>query len=120
MRPIVLTSKPGADLAERWNASLAGMPFATHYVTPGYFTDPYVSGARFAVLAEDAGEITAVLTGVRTDDTIVSGLFSRPQMVVKEGSDKETAVKALLAGLESLSPEHSLTEIFSWSPMPLL
>ena len=121
MKHIVLTSYPDAELAARWNASLAAMPFATHYVTPNYFTDPYVAGQRFAVLAEDeSGEIAAVMTGIYGNGEMTSGLFSRPQMVFRDGADRHAAAEALLAGIETLQGDAGvLSIIYSWDEIPL-
>lgn len=117
MKHIVLTSMPGDDLAARWNAFLADAPFATHYVTPNYFVDPYVRGDRFAVLAAgDDGEIAAVVTGVRTGHSVVSGMFSRPQMVFRAEADRNSAAAALIDGLQELGGEKSLVEIYAWEP----
>jgi Acetyltransferase (GNAT) domain len=120
MRHTVLTSFPDADLAARWNTSIAEMPFATHYVTPNYFSDPYVSGERFAVLAEDEDRtITAVVTGVIENGRIISGLFSRPQMVFRTGTDVERAFAELVEGVKCVGgvrPE--ITEMHSWVQVP--
>src|SRR4051794_13298689 len=87
MKLVILKSYPTVDLADRWNASLAEMPYATQYVSPAYFLDPYVSGNRFAVLVEeDDGSISGVLTGVTDGKTITSGVFSRPQVVFRNGA----------------------------------
>src|SRR5438477_8722746 len=100
MNHIVLTSMPEDDLAAKWNAFLADAPFATHYVTPNYFSDPYVRGERFAILAvEDDGRIAAVTTGVFDTTKIQSGLFSRPQMVFRNHVDRDAAVSMLLEGV---------------------
>ena len=109
---------PGHELTARWNALLGSAPYATHYVTPNYFTDPYVRGERFAVLAVDKNDkIAAVLTGVRSDAQLVSGMFSRPQMVFANGIDSATAVAALLSGLDELGADSALTEIYSWETL---
>lgn len=118
MKHIIVTSTPDDRLAKRWNAFLAHAPFATHYVTPNYFTDPYVSGLRFAVIAtEDRGKIVAVLTGSHDKGKIVSGMFSRPQMVFRTRTNKANAVLALMAGLDELGGDSALTEIYSWEPL---
>ena len=116
MKHTVIKSMPDEALAVRWNAFLADAPFATHYVTPNYFTDPYVRGQRFAVLAvEDDDRIVASLTGVFDAKKIVSGLFSRPQMVFCTRADREKAVSGLLDGLDELNAgsERSI-ELYAW------
>jgi hypothetical protein len=118
MKYVIVTSMPDEALAARWDAFLTRAPFATHYVTPNYFTDPYVRGDRFAVLAVDKRDkIAAVLTGVRNDDRLVSGMFSRPQMVFANGVDKAKAVTALMSGLDELGADSALTEIYAWEPL---
>ena len=115
MKTIILKGHPVADLAERWNASLAEMMYATQYVSPAYFLDPYINGERFAVLAEDDdGQIAGIITGVVESDRIVSGLFSRPQMVFRS----EAAAAALLEGLPDISAGAGITEIHSWQRLP--
>lgn len=121
MKHLVVTSMPDGELATRWNALLADAPFATHYVTPTYFIDPYVRGDRFAVLAaNNDGSIAAVLTGVRNSEQIVSGMFSRPQMVFGKGADRTKAFSALIAGLDELGAGSALTEIYSWEPLEFI
>lgn len=120
MNHIALTSAPDGELATRWNAFTRTAPFATHYVTPNYFIDPYIRGMGFAVLAiENDGEIAAVLTGETTHDRVASGMFSRPQMVFAEDADRTKAVAALVAGINEIGGNSAgLTEIYSWEPIP--
>src|SRR5512140_3690111 len=85
---VIVTTTPDTDLAAKWNEFLTNARFATQYVTPSYFIDPYVRCKRFAVLAVDGGKnIAAVATGVFDEESIVSGLFSRPQLVFRDGVD---------------------------------
>ncbi len=119
MKHIVLTSPPDNGLAGKWNAFLADAPFATHYVTPNYFADPYIRGEKFAVLAvEDNDKIAAVMTGVFDREKIISGLFSRPQMVCGNGADRERAITALLDGVNELGNKTKLIEIYTWEKIP--
>jgi len=120
MKHIVLTSMPDGVMAANWDAFLADAPFATHYVTPNYFSDPYVRGERFAVLAvEVSGRIDAVMTGVRNGSSITSGMFSRPQTVFRNGVDRGRAAEALLGGVDELAGgKAGLVEIYVWQAMP--
>ncbi len=120
MRYLTLTSYPDPDLAARWEAALETAPFATHYVTPEYFTDPYVHGRRFAVLATEVdGAVAAVLTGTVDGGRVTSGMFSRPQMVLLAGADRGEAAEALLAGIDELTgTTTSFIEIYSWREIP--
>lgn len=120
MKHIVLTSMPGAEVADKWNAFISDAPFATHYVTPNYFADPYVKGQRFAVLAVgDDGQIAAALTGTINDDKITSGMFSRPQMVFRRDVERGWAVASLMEGLrEAANGRVGLIEVYSWESAP--
>jgi hypothetical protein len=116
MKHIVLTSMPDAPLAAKWNVFLANAHLATHYVTPNYFIDPYVSGDRFAIIAvEGHDEIVAVATGVIDDGKLVSGLFSRPQVVFGNRADRKRAFAALMDGIEALNQgKQRLIELHAW------
>ncbi|MBX3290091.1 MAG: GNAT family N-acetyltransferase [Acidobacteria bacterium] len=115
MKPMVITSFPDTEIRERWLAFLDEADMPTCYTSPNYFTDPYVSGKRFAVAAVDnAGEFHAVLTGVTGGTRTVSGLFSRPQIAFRTGSDVAIAAKTLTEGMEAASPSASLIELYSW------
>jgi hypothetical protein len=115
MRHRLLTSPPDVATTERWNIALATLPYATAYISPAYFTDPYVSGERFAFLAEnETGEIDGVVTGIVDGRSVSSGLFSRPQMICR--SDEAAAV--LIAALREFADERSLAlEFCSWEPL---
>lgn len=119
MKPLVIRSFPAPDIEAKWNAFAREAPFATHYTTPNYFTDPYIKGERFAVLAvEGDGTIAAALTGVLLDDQIVSGMFSRPQMIFGEGFDRTNAIAALVQGVDEIADSQpKLVEIYSWEPL---
>lgn len=118
MRHIVLTSQPDEALAERWNAFLADADFATHYVTPNYFIDPYAGGNRFAVLAiDDADEIQAVVTGSYQGEAVTSGMFSRPQSAFRRGAEHSEAAAALLSGMREVGGGRGLIELYTWQPM---
>ncbi len=115
MKYTVITSRPDEELASKWNAFLADAPFATHYVTPNYFIDPYVRGERFAVLAIEGDDIAAVATGTIDDESINAGLFSRPQMTFRNGVDRVASVEALVTGLDEISDGKSrLIDLYSW------
>ncbi len=90
MKHILLTSYPDAELAARWNAFAERAPFATHYVTPNYFTDPYIRGQRFAVLTIDGDEITAAMTGVVDENKIdVGHIFAAAVGFWRRGRSRE-------------------------------
>lgn len=111
---------PDSGLAERWNAFLEDARFATHYVTPNYFLDPYVRQGPFAVLAcGDDGEINAVATGIMNDGSIVSGMFSRPQVLFRSDIDRTAAAGALSSGIDELDNGNAgLIDLFAWEETP--
>lgn len=119
MKPLVLRSFPTPEIEAKWNAFALDAPFATHYTTPNYFTDPYIKGERFAVLAvETDGTIAAAVTGVSADDRIISGMFSRPQMIFRQGVDRSKAIGTLVHGANEIAENHTkLIEIYSWEPL---
>src|SRR5882757_10073838 len=96
----ILTEYPDEKTLAAWQEFLADAAYPTHYVTPGFFTDPFIRGGeKFAVLAMEGDAINAVLTGVDTGKTIISGLAVRPQTVFRKDTDRGAATKALLGGL---------------------
>ncbi len=119
MNHIVLTSAPDNDLASRWSDLFAGAPFATHFVTPDFFNDPFAGkGEKFAVLAMDGDRIDAVLTGLRVGSKIVSGLAVRPQTAFRNGIDRTAAAVALADGLSAFGGDWAdLITFFSWDPV---
>jgi hypothetical protein len=118
VKHVIVRTFPDDELAARWRTFLARAPFATHYLTPNYFTDPYVYGERFALLAiDDSDAIAAAMTGTINGDRIVSGMFSRPQLAFCEGANKDAACEALYEGLNTLGAASKLTEVYSWEPV---
>jgi hypothetical protein len=112
----ILTQYPDETTLAAWQEFLTDAAFPTHYVTPGFFTDPFIRGGeKFAVLALDDEKIVAVLTGVDTGKTIVSGLAVRPQTAFRKDADREAATKALLEGmLEKGGKDLEVLNFHSW------
>lgn len=113
----VLTEKPDAELARKWNEFLENARFPTHYTTPDFFVDPFVKGGeKFAVLAFDNNdEIAAVLTGVENGKTLVSGMPERPQTAFRGDADRLEAAKALTAGLKQKGGgKLGLIDFYTW------
>ncbi len=118
MNHLVLTSKPDDALAANWHAMLDDAPFATSYVSPAYFNDPYVCGDRFAVIALDGDDVMAAATGVVDSDSVSSGIFSRPQMAFRNGVDHNDAARSLFDGFRELTNGRpSLIEAHAWHPI---
>lgn len=112
----VVTASPDADLCARWEDFLRNAPFATHYVTPDFFVDPFAGrGERFAVLAVDGIRIDAVLTGVRANNKLICGMAVRPQTAFRDGVDRALAGRSLADGLASHAGDgDELITFHSW------
>lgn len=113
---LVVTASPDAELCARWEEYLRNAPFATHYVTPDFFIDPFAGrGEKFAILAVEGERIDAVLTGVKANNKVVAGIAVRPQVVFRERADKASAAAALVRGLASHTAESDeLITFHSW------
>jgi hypothetical protein len=120
MRYEIHKTLPNEETLSRWNEFLGEADYATHYVTPGFFIDPYtVTGERFAILAVDDGRIVAVLTGTSSGASIQSGLGVRPQTAFALECERARAAKALVDGLKDLaSDDVQLINFFSYQPIP--
>lgn len=116
MTYLVLTGSPDAPTRAQWDDFALNSAQTTHYVTPSYFVDPYVSGDRFAILAiGDDGKVNAVLTGVADRGRVIAGMFSRPQVAFRDGADRAEAVDNLVEGLGTVArASRSLIEVYSW------
>ncbi len=119
---LVITTFPDGDLRARWEDFLRNAPFATHYVTPDFFVDPFAGrGERFAILAFDGEQIDAVLTGVRANNKLISGMAVRPQTAFRRDIDRASAANALVRGLASHAGETvELVTFHSWEPIEAL
>lgn len=99
---VLITASPDAELRARWDDFLSNASFATHYVTPDFFIDPFAGrGEKFAILAVNGEQIDAVMTGVKVYNKIVSGMAVRPQTAFRNGVDRASAANALVRGLAS-------------------
>ncbi|MBK8466529.1 MAG: GNAT family N-acetyltransferase [Chloracidobacterium sp.] len=115
---IVLTHPPDAEMLERWENFLCNSTFATHYVTPDFFSDPFVgAGERFVVLVTCKGQIDAVLSGLRQGRSISCGLTVRPQAAFRNGVDRASAASALIAGLAEFDGSAEVVKLYSWDPI---
>lgn len=116
---LVITTSPDAGLGARWEDFLRDAPFATHYVTPDFFVDPFAGrGEKFAVFALDGTRIDAVLTGVKSNNKIACGMAVRPQTAFRSGVDRASSAIALVRGLASHAGENDeLITLHSWEPI---
>ena len=112
----IVTETPNVELNARWSEFLANAEFATHYVTPDFFVDPFAGrGERFAVLAKQNDRIDAVVTGLKAGGKVVSGMAVRPQTAFRAGTDRDKAAAALIAGLGELAGNSTeLITFHSW------
>jgi len=109
---------PDTRTVAAWSDLCLNSPFATAYVTPSYFSDPYAGNGRFAVLAEQDGEFTAAVTGVVQNGRLTAGLFSRPQMIFRSGIDRKAAFAALSEGMiDACGDDGTLIEAFSFEAL---
>ncbi len=116
---IVLTAHPNDEVRAQWEEMLRNSSFATHYVTPDFFADPFAGrGKRFAVLALEGDRMNAVMTGTKNGNIVSSGLGVRPQTVFRDGVDMAAAAESLISGLTELSASDThLIRFFSWQPL---
>ncbi len=115
----VLTQYPDPKTEIQWNEFLQNASFATHYVTPNFFVDPYIRGGeRFAVLAYQGEQINGVITAVDSGKSIISGMAVRPQTAFRRGVDLSETSLALLQGLkEKGGSDLELIKFYTWEPI---
>ncbi len=113
---LIIREMPGKELLTQWEAFLSDTSFASHYVTPDFFLDPFVGvGERCAIIALDGDRITAVLTGLRSKRSFASGLAVRPQIAFRDDADRASAGEAIANGLAALGGATvDLISLFSW------
>lgn len=120
MRYEIHKTTPDPETRSRWDEFLGEADYATHYVAPGFFVDPYSSsGDPFAILAIDNDRVVAVLTGNLSGSCIQSGLGVRPQTAFALDCDRAQAGKVLADGLDEMaSTDVELINFFSYKPIP--
>jgi Acetyltransferase (GNAT) domain len=111
----VLTEYPENAVRVQWEEFLRRAAYPTHYTTPNFFTDPYIRGDKFAVLAMDGEEVAAVLTGVENGKRIASGLAVRPQVIFGRDCDRLSALRAFSDGMmEKGGKALELIDLHTW------
>jgi hypothetical protein len=109
---------PSPQIANSWRKCLERSDFATHYVSPEYFHEPFHEGKHpFAVLGWNEGEVVAVLTGLHEKGGIVCGLRTRPQACLVKDVDLNTAATCLAGGLIEEAGSEPLVTVFSWTEL---
>jgi hypothetical protein len=108
-------------LEARWRKFLARSDFATHYVSPEYFREPFFRDKRpFVVLASQGDRVVAAFSGTHENQQLTCGLRFRPQICFDETSDVEAACDAVTAGLLKEAEDAQVITFYSWVPLPNL
>jgi Acetyltransferase (GNAT) domain len=110
-----------AVLEDRWRKFLIRSDFATHYVSPEYFREPFFRDKRpFVVLAWQGERIVAALSGTHEQQQLICGLRFRPQICFDETIDIEAACDALVSGLLKEAERDKLITFYSCVPLNTL
>jgi len=118
----ILHSYPDNPAVERrWREFLTRAEFASHYVSPEYFREPFFGDKRpFVVLAWEGERAVAALSGVHEEQQLLCGLMSRPQICVDKTVDPAAISDALVGGLLNEAGSHKLITLYSWVPLNTL
>jgi len=110
---------PDTATEGHWRRLLAESTLPSHLVAPEFFLEPRTAGTQpFAILAEGAGRVTGVLTGLRRGNDLLSGMPHRPQILVAAGRDRDDAEQALVRGLLREGRGCRLIAVHTWEPLP--
>ena len=102
----------------RWRKFLTRAEFASHYVSPEYFRDPFVRDKRpFVILVWEGERVVAAISGVHDEQQLVCGLMSRPQICFAKTVDVLATSEALVAGLLNEGEREKLITLYSWQPL---
>jgi hypothetical protein len=112
----VLHSYPQDSFVEnRWRQFLTRADFASHYVSPEYFREPFLRDKRpFVVLIWQRDRVVAALSGIHDGKQLACGLRSRPQICFDKSTDVATASAALSAALADEAGSEKLITLYSW------
>lgn len=114
----VLHSFPESALLEPWRRFLLEVDYATHYVAPEYFLEPFVKGkSPFAILVMRGSRVAAVVTGMHDGKTVVCGVSGRPQLAFVPPFERDVQT-ALIEALRRESAGAELITITSWTELP--
>ena len=113
----ILHQFPSPDLERAWREFLTRVEVVSHYDSPEFFLDP-LHTRPFAVLAIEDNRVWGSLTGSHTDNAVVSGLPSRPQICV-DSSHKTATLETLSQGLLAEAADAKLVIVYSWSSLEL-
>jgi hypothetical protein len=117
---LLLHDFPDPDVEVLWRDFLDRVEFPAHYNAPEFFLEPHWTGKRpFAVLALNASKISGALTGIHQGNQVISGLPSRPQVCLAQGTDESRITDILAEGLLQEAGKASLITVYSWASTPL-
>ena len=119
-RYLVLHDFPHTEVESLWRDFLGRVEFPAHYNMPEFFLEPHWTGKRpFAVLALSDSKITGVMTGIHEGRQLISGLQSRPQVLLDPQADQTRTTDLLAQGLLSEADRAGLITVYSWASTPL-
>lgn len=111
---------PSPQAEAAWRGLIGRLDLPSHYNAPEYFLEPFWIGKRpFAVLAFEAGQAVAVLTGIHEGDEVVCGLPTRPQIAIDPKQNVNAALDALLRGLFEEARTEKLISVYTWASLEL-
>jgi hypothetical protein len=114
----VLHSFPDSDVEAAWRAFLPTADYATHYVAPEFFREPFFVHKRpFAILVFKAGRVVAVLSGIHEGKHVICGVAGRPQLAVTPPFARDVQA-ALIRALLGETKGAGLVTITTWSDVP--
>lgn len=112
---------PNPDVERAWRECLERADFATHYVSPEYFHEPFFRDKEpFAVLAWQDDKVVGVLTGLHEGGQVVCGQMSRPQCCFDKSIDPTSAAEGLAEGLLAEAGSETLITLYTMSPLDAL
>jgi GNAT acetyltransferase-like protein len=108
-------------VSSRWRQLLTQADFPAHYVSPEYFSEPFIRDKHpFVVLAWQGDRPVAALSGIHEDQQVGCGLMSRPQICFDRTVGPASASDALVAGLFHEAGPAGLITLYSWVPLNTL
>jgi hypothetical protein len=114
----IVHSFPDAELERQWRSFLLAADYATHYVAPEFFHEPFFAHKKpFAILVTRGSAIVAVLTGMHEGKQVVCGVGGRPQIAFVP--PMTGAVEgAMIEALRREAERSELIALTTWSAIP--
>lgn len=117
----IVTSRPAPEIEAAWNACLDSSEFASYFVSPAIFYDPFFARTSpFAILAVAGNQVRGVMTGICERAGIRCGLPASPQVCFPDAHPEPEAERALALGLLNFAAESkcNLITVYSWTSLP--